>query len=134
MTELPPDPARLRVILAHLERQRAEHEIVAVYLRRQHDAVLRALQQAESEHDRQAPSPSSRPAKEAPAHGPQPGYVISRRPTRDGPQPSYVHLADCGQTGRLTQAVPSDEARSVLLGGVEACPFCRPDRVLGILD
>ncbi|MER7226466.1 hypothetical protein [Streptomyces rubradiris] len=43
MTELPPDPPRLRAILAHLDRQVAENDTIGRYLRLQRDAVRRHL-------------------------------------------------------------------------------------------
>ncbi|MDF3142984.1 MULTISPECIES: hypothetical protein [unclassified Streptomyces] len=47
MNESPPDPARPRVILAHLDKQLADIETVGVYLCLQRDAVQRALATAE---------------------------------------------------------------------------------------
>ena len=45
---LPPDPTRLRVILAHLDKQMADHETIATYLRLQRDAVQEAITEAET--------------------------------------------------------------------------------------
>ena len=47
MSELPPDPPRLRVILAHLNQQLTANETVGIYLRLQRDAVQNALARAE---------------------------------------------------------------------------------------
>ncbi|MEU2875035.1 hypothetical protein [Streptomyces sp. NPDC007070] len=43
---LPPDPPRLRMILAYLERQIAETDVVGMYLRLQRDAVRKELASA----------------------------------------------------------------------------------------
>lgn len=47
MSELPPDPPRLRAILAHLNQQLTENETVVIYLRLQRDAVQAALTRTE---------------------------------------------------------------------------------------
>jgi hypothetical protein len=44
---LPPDPGRLRIILAFLNEQFAENETLTTYLRIQRDAVHEALARAE---------------------------------------------------------------------------------------
>ncbi|MGW7244218.1 hypothetical protein [Streptomyces sp. NPDC054804] len=43
MSELPPDPPRLRAILAHQDRQLADTETIAPYLRLPRDAVQATL-------------------------------------------------------------------------------------------
>jgi hypothetical protein len=55
MPDLPPDPPRLRAILAHLDKQLAENETAGISLRLQRQAVLTAL-----EHAEQPPSRSGR--------------------------------------------------------------------------
>ncbi|MGQ5640515.1 MULTISPECIES: hypothetical protein [unclassified Streptomyces] len=47
MPHPPPDPPRLRAILAHLEKQLAENETVGIYLCLQRQAVLTALAHTE---------------------------------------------------------------------------------------
>lgn len=135
MTELPPDPPRLRAILADLEERLADHETVGIYLRLQREEVQRALTAAErpAPSSRQLPR-AQRPALEAPARGRQTGYVIDRHPGVDGPQPRGVHLDDCKQPSHLAQAATAEAARAAIVGGLEACPLCRPDTKLGILD
>ncbi|WP_435279375.1 hypothetical protein [Streptomyces sp. 1222.5] len=49
MNELPPDPSRLRAILAYLDQRIAETESVATYLRLQTTAVRQALTAAEKQ-------------------------------------------------------------------------------------
>ncbi|MFI5814959.1 hypothetical protein ACIA7S_28870 [Streptomyces sp. NPDC051643] len=46
MSDLPPDPARLRAILAHLDRQLADTDTIRTYLRLQREQVQRALHAA----------------------------------------------------------------------------------------
>ncbi|MFD8810432.1 DUF6233 domain-containing protein [Streptomyces sp. NPDC059627] len=49
--------------------------------------------------------------------------------------PVAVHVGDCGMTGRRRQPVGQDEARRLLTtDGVPACPICRPDTSLHIVD
>ncbi|MFF0290048.1 hypothetical protein [Streptomyces sp. NPDC005262] len=56
MSELPPDPPRLRAILAHLNQQLTGNETVVIYLRLQRDAVQAVLTRTEQ------PSPLRRTA------------------------------------------------------------------------
>ncbi|MFD8741288.1 hypothetical protein ACFV06_41210, partial [Streptomyces sp. NPDC059618] len=58
MSELPPDPQRLRAILAHLDQQIAHTETIGTYLRLQRDAVQAALDRAEH-------PPARRPGRRA---------------------------------------------------------------------
>ncbi|SEF19024.1 hypothetical protein SAMN05216533_8572 [Streptomyces sp. Ag109_O5-10] len=49
--------------------------------------------------------------------------------------PLAVHAGDCGMAGRRTQPVGQDDARRLLTtDGVPACPICRPDTSLHIVD
>ncbi|MFE3995019.1 DUF6233 domain-containing protein [Streptomyces goshikiensis] len=51
-------------------------------------------------------------------------WVIETIRTGRGPQPFRVHRGDCPQgKGR---PVSRDEARRLLAGGTESCPFCGP--------
>ena len=86
MSELPPDPPRLRAILAHLDQQPADAETIGIYLRLQRDAVQAALSRAEAP----PPQPSQRPGRLpkgatglpalAPAASPV-GYVVQQKRT-----------------------------------------------------
>ncbi|WP_331757035.1 hypothetical protein OH782_41375 (plasmid) [Streptomyces sp. NBC_01544] len=90
MSELPPDPPRLRAILAHLNQQLTENETVVIYLRLQRDAVQAALTRTEQ------PSPlgprrPGRPVKGgsglpalAQADG-RVGFVVQLPPQRSNP-------------------------------------------------
>ncbi|MGW8697685.1 DUF6233 domain-containing protein [Streptomyces eurythermus] len=137
MTELPPDPLRLRAILAHLERQVAENDTVGHYLRLQRDAVRQALARAEQ------PSPRhQRPARPVKGAGPLPalasthvgtGFVVQQKRTPTGPEPALIHLSDCSMIEGAPHRIRADEARAALTDpSVTACIFCRPDTDLGI--
>ncbi|MFD5538284.1 DUF6233 domain-containing protein [Streptomyces sp. NPDC127079] len=50
-------------------------------------------------------------------------------------QPLAVHVGDCGMAGRRTRPVGQDHARRLLTTDtVPACPLCRPDTELHIVD
>jgi hypothetical protein len=136
VSQLPPDPSRLRVILSHLERQMAEHETLAVYLRLQRDAVLAALARTER-RPRRRTAPRAKGAGSlpgfAPAAGRAEGFVVQQKRTPDGPEPALVHLADCTVIEATSHRIRPDEARTALAAAdIEACRFCRPDTALGI--
>lgn len=76
MNELPPDPPRLRAILAHLDKQIADTETVATYLRLQRHAVLTAISRAEL---KAIPRPVISAPKRPPA---APRRESSSRPSR----------------------------------------------------
>jgi hypothetical protein len=46
----------------------------------------------------------------------------------------YVHAGGCWNRGKRSRGVDEAEARRRLAAGVPACPHCRPDSELGILD
>ncbi|MEU9445956.1 DUF6233 domain-containing protein [Streptomyces sp. NPDC048304] len=137
MSELPPDPPRLRAILAYLDRQIAENDTVGRYLRLQHDAVRKALTRAE----RPAPPPR-RPSRAVKGGGSLPafspaqvrtGYVVQQKRTPTGPEPAFVHLADCSMIEGAPHPIRADEARAALTDPIiEPCAFCRPDTELGV--
>ncbi|MFJ4866181.1 DUF6233 domain-containing protein [Streptomyces sp. NPDC088748] len=56
---------------------------------------------------------------------PPPDWVIETIRTGRGPQPFRVHRGDCPQGGG--KPISRDEARRLLAGGTEPCPFCCPD-------
>ena len=64
MSDLPPDPPRLRAVLEHLERQVAETEAIGIYLRLRRDEVRKAVTRATSAPTRartpQRPEPQQR--------------------------------------------------------------------------
>ncbi|MCG7202293.1 DUF6233 domain-containing protein [Streptomyces arenae] len=136
MSELPPDPARLRVILAHLDQQLADHETIGTYLRLQHAAVQAALDQAERPPARRRPA---RPVKGgtglpgmAQAERPV-GFVVQRTRSPRGPEPALIHLDDCTMIEGMRHAITPHDARAALTDpNIVGCAFCRPDTELGI--
>lgn len=138
MAELPPDAPRLRVILAHLDRQIAETDTVGTYLRLQRDAVQRALARAEPP-PRKERSPG-RLAKGA--SGPLPAltrlaqtaeYAVQQKCSADDPNPAVIHLASCEEITGASRTAPSDEARAALMDpSFVPCLACRPETELGI--
>ncbi|MFJ9346563.1 DUF6233 domain-containing protein [Streptomyces sp. NPDC101237] len=162
MNELPPDPPRLRAILAHLDRQIADTDTVATYLRLQRSAVLAAITHADGTR-RTAPSgprvtspaspaspttpasPASTPsAPSAPKRPPAPvrREAGGRRPTRfiverptSATKPAPIHTSRCDRGFTGSKPIDADLARHVLVNdprGFAACRSCRPDTELGI--
>ncbi|GGZ42656.1 DUF6233 domain-containing protein [Streptomyces poonensis] len=46
----------------------------------------------------------------------------------------YVHAGGCHMAGKRAKGVTRDVAVRALAEGVEACPHCRPDTELGVLE
>ncbi|MGW4731911.1 DUF6233 domain-containing protein [Streptomyces shenzhenensis] len=135
MNELPPDPPRLRAILAHLERQLTESETIATYLRLQRDAVQAALARAETpparRRTRLAKGGDRLPAL-AQSTG-RPGFVVQQERTADGLAPATVHVDDCTMIKGACHPIRVHEARVALTDpSIAACAFCRPDTEVGI--
>lgn len=142
MSELPPDPARLRAILRYLDEQITENETVGIYLRLQRDQVRDALARSES-----PPAPAPRrangrhlpkgakglPSFAAPAgSGASTGFVVERQPRATGPEPVRIHVTDC-TSAVDPRPVSAQDARAALLDpNVVACVMCRPDTELGM--
>ncbi|WP_331724029.1 DUF6233 domain-containing protein [Streptomyces sp. NBC_00005] len=64
---------------------------------------------------------------------PTPDWILELNRTTG--HPLAVHVGDCGMTGHRTQPVSHDSARRLLTTDqVPACPFCRPDTELHIVD
>ena len=111
MNDLPPDLPRLRTLetwlaytLDRVRRQIAELE----------------RQAAERERGEQARPPT-------------PDWVLELGLNRDSPA-VYVHAAGCWNTGKRCKGVDRATALRALAEGVAACPHCRPDTELGVLD
>ena len=141
MSELPPDPARLRAILQYLDQQITDNETVGIYLRLQRDAVRQALDDTSG-----PPQPGRRranghlpkgatglPSFAAPAGGSQSSrFVVERQPRAVGPEPVRIHLDDCTSPAN-TRPITAQDARAALVDpNVIACAFCRPDQELGM--
>ncbi|MFE0257259.1 DUF6233 domain-containing protein [Streptomyces sp. NPDC059010] len=142
MSELPPDPVRLRAILAYLDKQLADGETVVIYLRLQRKAVQDALARADGVL---APSPGPpsrnghRPAAALPfapnrTERQSTGFVAERQPRAIGAGPVRIHVDDCSHGG-AKHPITANDARAALLDpNIEECPFCRPMTELGMLD
>ena len=48
--------------------------------------------------------------------------------------PVYVHTGGCHMIGKRWRGIGRDEALRALVDGVDACPHCRPDTELGVLE
>ncbi|MEU2778913.1 DUF6233 domain-containing protein [Streptomyces sp. NPDC007162] len=104
---LPSDPARLRVMLAHLEQQLAENQTVQIYLRLQAGAVRAALAAAgrpTPDRLRQQPQPQ-RSALEVPA------LPVEQQLSEGDPLGAAVHRAGCTMAQRGTRLITADDAR-----------------------
>lgn len=70
-------------------------------------------------------------ARKAPA-APPPAWAVELNSAR---QPSAVHVGDCTMGGAGGRPLTRDAAlRAIAVEQVPACPFCRPDAALGVLD
>ncbi|MGW3269659.1 DUF6233 domain-containing protein [Streptomyces sp. NPDC001056] len=133
MSDLPPDPPRLRAILEHLERQVAETESIGIYLRLQRDEVRKALARATS-----APTRARTPRRPEPQRRtPSAEYLMESKLGPNDPLPVVVHVGACTirQGRRTPSAISAQQARMVLTDtviGAEPCPICRPENTLGI--
>ncbi|MGW7525255.1 DUF6233 domain-containing protein [Streptomyces sp. NPDC054783] len=62
-----------------------------------------------------------------------PDWLIERG--LNGRTAVYVHVGGCTSAGGRAKGVGRDQAvRALTEGGVAACPLCRPDTTLGILE
>ncbi|MFJ9038028.1 DUF6233 domain-containing protein [Streptomyces sp. NPDC102406] len=63
---------------------------------------------------------------------PIPDWVIERG--LNARHSVYVHVGGCPTAGKRCKAATEGQARQALAAGVDACPHCRPDTALGVLD
>ncbi|MFE9127116.1 DUF6233 domain-containing protein [Streptomyces sp. NPDC007148] len=149
MPDLPPDPERLRVLLAWLTERREENETVGIWLRLQRDAVERALDEAEggtaAEKPALQPEPQPEPAPERPSRGIRPLHTFTQRAGGGSGGSSFlleyraqgvgerviVHADDCDSAGD-GKPIGAHDAQAAIVGGAAACAFCQPDIELGI--
>ncbi|MCX4633491.1 DUF6233 domain-containing protein [Streptomyces sp. NBC_01443] len=110
MSELPPDLLCLRTVVT--------------YLRGELGRAQRALNTAE---EREALAAQRQPLPEPPA-------CLVERSIGAGRLPVRVHAGDCWDARNRCTALSTDEARRTLAEGVPACPHCRPDVALGVLE
>jgi hypothetical protein len=143
MAALPPDPRRLRAILAFLEDRIVENETVGIYLRLQSDAVRAALAGTEERprSPQARPEPPQRRQTATPSFTPSRGtgrpraFVVQQKRTPNGPEPAVIHTAECTMIEGTAHPIRDHEARVALTDPhIEPCAFCRPDSELGILD
>ncbi|MFE9844656.1 DUF6233 domain-containing protein [Streptomyces goshikiensis] len=64
---------------------------------------------------------------------PPPDWVIEHS-IGAGSRPVRVHVGGCWDATKRCHPAAEEEARWALASGVEACPHCRPDTALGVLD
>ncbi|MGW2684950.1 DUF6233 domain-containing protein [Streptomyces sp. NPDC001414] len=157
MNELPPDPPRLRAILAHLDQQIADTDTVATYLRLQRSAVLAAI--SDADRTRRAtpppaatsvpsaafapppPSPPSSPSSpSSPSAARRPPAPVrreagGRRPTRfiverpaSATKPAPIHTSGCGKGFTGSKPIDADLARHVLINDPRGFTACRTCR------
>lgn len=142
MSELPPDPARLHAILAHLDRQLADTDTLRTYLRLQREEVLRALQTARQ--PTRPPRPTQRQVRPALAPAPFPnltarqpngptgagdGYMLEIKRHPKDPEPAVLHVDSCTRATQKTSPITPDEFRVALRDTeyVQTCRYCRPE-------
>lgn len=144
MPDLPPDPDRLRILLAWLTERREENETVGIWLRLQRDAVKRALDEAEGGAvvGKPAPQPKPEPAPKPAAPGSRPlhtftqradsssgsGFLLECRAQGVGER-VIVHTDDCSSSGD-GRPIDAHDARAAIGVGAEACAFCQPRMAL----
>ncbi|MEU0006540.1 DUF6233 domain-containing protein [Streptomyces sp. NPDC006314] len=62
-----------------------------------------------------------------------PDWLVERG--LDGRNAVYVHVGGCSSAGGRSKGVGREQAvRALTEAGVAACPLCRPDTVLGIIE
>ncbi|MGW5122952.1 DUF6233 domain-containing protein [Streptomyces sp. NPDC004069] len=111
MNDLPPDLPRLRTLETYLAYSLGR-------VRARIDELER--RQAEQQRGEQARPPA-------------PDWALEQGRNRDAP-PVAVHVGGCRMAGRWQRGAPREVALRALVEGVPACPHCRPDTELGILD
>ncbi|WP_329296250.1 DUF6233 domain-containing protein [Streptomyces sp. NBC_01455] len=137
MSDLPPDPARLRAILAHLDRQLADADTIRTYLRLQREEVQRALHAAgrpprpSRPQVRPALAPPPFPAERSP-NGPTragDGYMLEIKRHPKDPQPAVLHTDSCTKASRKTSPISAAQFRAAARDTefIETCSFCRPE-------
>lgn len=64
---------------------------------------------------------------------PVPDWVLGHLRLGKTSRPDGVHLGDCGMA-YAPKALTRVQALAALAEGIKACPYCRPDRELGVLE
>ncbi len=110
MSVLPPDLPRLRTLIT--------------YLRGELSRAERALTAAEAA---EALAGQRRPPLEPPASLVERGIGTGRPAVR-------LHAGNCWDTGKRCAPATAEQIRALLAEGIPACPHCRPDTTLGVLE
>ncbi len=110
MSVLPPDLPRLRTLVT--------------YLRGELSRTEKALAAAE---EQEALAASRRPPKEPPAWLIERGIGTGRPVVR-------LHAGSCWDTSKRCTPATAEQIRALLAEGIPACPHCRPDTALGVLE
>jgi hypothetical protein len=111
VTDLPPDLPRLRIL---------ETWLVLTL-----DRVRRQIAEEERRAAERQRGIAARPQA--------PDWLVEQSLNRDVP-PVYVHVGGCHMAGSRSRGVDRGQAIRALADGVDACPHCRPDTGLGVLD
>ncbi|MEU7337344.1 DUF6233 domain-containing protein [Streptomyces sp. NPDC007074] len=138
MSDLPPDPARLRAILAHLDRQLADTDTIRTYLQLQRQEVQRALQAAgrpprpsQPQPLRPARTPPPFPVERSPTGptGAGDGYMLEIKSHPKDPRPGVLHVDSCTRASRKTSPISPAQFRVAIRDTeyIETCSFCRPE-------
>jgi hypothetical protein len=111
VTDLPPDLPRLRTL--------------ETWLAYSLDRVRQQIADLERQERERQYGEQHRP--------PPPDWLLEFGLNRDA-APVYVHAGGCWNAAKRSRGVPRDVALRALTEGVAACPHCRPDSELGVLD
>lgn len=108
---LPPDLPRLRVL--------------ETWLGMQLERVRTRITQLERQETERQRAQAARP--------PAPDWLLETGISANQ-HPVAVHVGGCHMAGKRSRSITRTEAAHALTSGVEACPHCRPDTELGIID
>ncbi|MGW0345918.1 DUF6233 domain-containing protein [Streptomyces anthocyanicus] len=64
---------------------------------------------------------------------PPPDWLLEQGLNKSSP-PVYVHVGDCWNAGSRSKGIEREQARCAIAEGIRACPQCRPDSALRMLD
>jgi hypothetical protein len=98
--------------------------IVEDFLRHQLGQVEKWIAQEQQRQTERARGIQARP--------PAPDWLIEQG--LDGRAAVYVHVGGCHMAGKRSRGVTQEQARQALHERVDACPHCRPDTELGVLE
>ena len=64
---------------------------------------------------------------------PPPDWLLEQGLNKSS-QPVYVHVGDCWNASKRSKGIDREQARRAIAEDVRACPHCRPDSALRMLD